>query len=159
MFKIFSRNFVYFRAASTRTVASLWWFFTMIIVASYTANLAAFLTVEQTFNVINNVEELADNKGNVQYGAKSSGSTRNFFAKADFETYKKMNKFMTDHPDLLVPQNIDGVQKVLDDNYAFLMESTSIEYQLARLCNLTQIGGLLDEKGYGIAMRKSKLAC
>ncbi|KAL5284003.1 GRIK3 family protein [Megaselia abdita] len=142
------------KASSTRTVASAWWFFQLIIVASYTANLAAFLTVEQTSSPINNVWELAENKGGVQYGAKQSGSTRNFFAKAEFATYNKMNEYMTKHPELLVSQNGDGVQKVLTENYAFLMESTSIEYQLARLCNLTQIGGLLDEKGYGIAMRK-----
>uniref|UniRef100_T1H3L3 Ionotropic glutamate receptor C-terminal domain-containing protein n=1 Tax=Megaselia scalaris TaxID=36166 RepID=T1H3L3_MEGSC len=108
-------------------------------------------------NPINDVEDLANNKGDVQYGAKASGSTRNFFAKADYDTYKKMNEYMEKNPDLLVPQNGDGVQKVLNENYAFLMESTSIEYQLARLCNLTQVGGLLDEKGYGIAMRKSKI--
>lgn len=35
------------------------------------------------------------------------------------------------------------------------MESTSIEYLTERNCMVTQIGGLLDEKGYGIAMRKS----
>ncbi|OTF83815.1 hypothetical protein BLA29_013825, partial [Euroglyphus maynei] len=34
------------------------------------------------------------------------------------------------------------------------MESASIEYVIERDCNLTQIGGLLDNKGYGIATRK-----
>jgi hypothetical protein len=32
------------------------------------------------------------------------------------------------------------------------MESTSIEYIVQRECNLTQIGGLLDNKGYGIGL-------
>lgn len=41
-------------------------------------------------------------------------------------------------------------------SYAFLMESTSIEYVIERNCELTQIGGMLDSKGYGIAMRQSK---
>ena len=36
------------------------------------------------------------------------------------------------------------------------MESTSIEYVIERNCQLTQIGGMLDSKGYGIAMRQSK---
>ena len=34
-------------AMSTRMVAGLWWFFTLIMISSYTANLAAFLTVER----------------------------------------------------------------------------------------------------------------
>lgn len=40
-------------------------------------------------------------------------------------------------------------------SYAFLMESTSIEYVIERNCELTQFGGMLDSKGYGIAMRQS----
>lgn len=52
-----------------------------------------------------------------------------------------------------------GVRKAYDENedYAFLMESSSIEYQTERHCEITQIGGLLDDKGYGIAMKKGKL--
>lgn len=42
-----------------------------------------------------------------------------------------------------------------DENYAFLMESTSIEYMVERNCDVAQVGGLLDSKGYGIAMKKS----
>lgn len=36
------------------------------------------------------------------------------------------------------------------------MESTSIEYVIERNCDLTQIGGLLDSKSYGIALRNRK---
>lgn len=36
--------------------------------------------------------------------------------------------------------------------YAYLSESTSIEYITERNCDLTQIGGLLDSKSYGIAL-------
>lgn len=50
--------------------------------------------------------------------------------------------------------NEDGLWKVQHENYAYLMESSSIEYITQRHCNVTQIGGLLDSKGYGIAMRK-----
>lgn len=38
--------------------------------------------------------------------------------------------------------------------YAFMMESTSIEFFVERKCDLTQIGGMMDSKGYGIAMRQ-----
>lgn len=36
------------------------------------------------------------------------------------------------------------------------MESTSIEYVIERNCELTQVGSMLDSKGYGIAMPPSK---
>jgi len=53
--------------------------------------------------------------------------------------------------------NNEGVERVQKGkgNYAFLMESTSIEYVIERTCELTQVGGLLDSKGYGIAMPPS----
>lgn len=35
------------------------------------------------------------------------------------------------------------------------MESTSIEYVIERNCDLTQVGGMLDSKGYGIALPPS----
>lgn len=37
---------------------------------------------------------------------------------------------------------------------AFLMESSSILYETERKCNLTQVGDRLDDKNYGIGMRK-----
>ena len=37
------------------------------------------------------------------------------------------------------------------------MESNSIQYQTERNCELTQIGGLLDSKGYGIAFTPGNL--
>lgn len=64
---------------------------------------------------------------------------------------------MMNHADeVLMGKNEDGLRKVQQENYAFLMESSSIEYIKQRECNVTQIGGLLDAKSYGIAMRKGR---
>lgn len=50
----------------------------------------------------------------------------------------------------LVKNNKEGITRVLTTDYALLMESTSIEYITQRNCNLTQVGGLIDSKGYGV---------
>lgn len=50
----------------------------------------------------------------------------------------------------LVKNSDEGIQRVLTTDYALLMESTNIEYVTQRNCNLTQIGGLIDSKGYGV---------
>ncbi|KAK6641282.1 hypothetical protein RUM44_012991 [Polyplax serrata] len=141
-------------AVSTRMVAGIWWFFTLIMVSSYTANLAAFLTIESTSSPFRNVEDLANQKV-IQYGAKKGGSTASFFQDSNYATYKKMWKYMQSNPDVFTSSNYEGLQRVLNENYAYLMESTSIEYLAERNCDITQIGGLLDSKGYGIAMRKN----
>nr|XP_017102043.2 glutamate receptor ionotropic, kainate 2 [Drosophila bipectinata] len=144
------------KALSTRTISAIWWFFTLIMVSSYTANLAAFLTIENPTSPINSVKDLADNVDDVQYGAKRTGSTRNFFLTSEEPIYIKMNEYMSNNPDMLVENNQEGVEKVKSGTkYAFLMESTSIEYNMVRECNLTKVGDALDEKGYGIAMVKN----
>ncbi|KAK9303596.1 hypothetical protein QLX08_004759 [Tetragonisca angustula] len=139
---------------STRMMAASWWFFCLIMVSSYTANLAAFLTVETVVSPFSNVEELAKKK-TIKYGAKQGGSTLMFFKDSNYSTYKEMYKYMKENEaDVLPPDNDIALTKVLREEYAFLMESSSIEYIIERYCNVTQIGGLLDAKGYGIAMKK-----
>ncbi|CAH1132878.1 unnamed protein product [Ceutorhynchus assimilis] len=139
------------KATSTRIVGGIWWFFTLIIISSYTANLAAFLTVERMITPIENAEDLAS-QTEIPYGTLESGSTMTFFRDSMIETYKKMWRYMENRkPSVFVPTYEDGIKKVLVGNYAFLMESTMLDYIVQRDCNLTQIGGLLDSKGYGIA--------
>ncbi len=49
-------------------------------------------------------------------------------------------------PDTFVRSYEEGVERVLNGSYAFLGESTMLDYLVQRNCNLTQIGGLLDSK-------------
>lgn len=66
------------RSLSGRIVGSVWWFFTLILISSYTANLAAYLTVERMVTPINSPEDLAA-QTDVQYGTLYHGSTWDFF--------------------------------------------------------------------------------
>ncbi|GIY94543.1 glutamate receptor ionotropic, kainate 2 [Caerostris extrusa] len=123
---------------STRAITSIWYFFCLIMISSYTANLAAFLTVEKLVSPIENVEDLANQKSTMG-------------------TYKRIYQFMEKHADeVYVNSNHEGIEKVKKGGYAYFMEATSIEYNTERECNLTQIGGLLDNKGYGIAVKKAR---
>jgi len=142
------------KAASTRIVGAIWWFFTLIIISSYTANLAAFLTVDKMITPIENAEDLARQK-EIAYGTLSGGSTMTFFRDSKIKTYQKMWDYMEyKKPSVFVKNYDEGVKRVKKGNYAFLMESTMLDYVVQRDCNLTQIGGLLDSKGYGIATPK-----
>ncbi|XP_059486426.1 glutamate receptor ionotropic, kainate 2-like isoform X2 [Neocloeon triangulifer] len=142
------------KAVSTRMVAGMWWFFTLIMISSYTANLAAFLTVERMDATIESAEDLAK-QTKIKYGAVSGGSTLSFFSNSNFSLYQKMWSFMeSTKPSVFVSSNGEGVERVAKSKrtYAFFMESTSIEYVVERNCDLQQVGGLLDSKGYGVAM-------
>lgn len=54
------------------------WAFTLIIISSYTANLAAFLTVQRMEVPIESVDDLADQTA-IEYGSMHGGSTMTFF--------------------------------------------------------------------------------
>ncbi|XP_025421709.1 glutamate receptor ionotropic, kainate 3-like isoform X2 [Sipha flava] len=142
-------------AVSTRLVAGIWWFFTLIMVSSYTANLAAFLTVESVTEPFKNVEDLVNNQNVIKYGLKQKGSTEEYFKESTNPTYKKIYNTVQNNPPLYMANNEMGVDTVLREDYAFFMESTSIEYVVERNCRLAQVGGLLDNKGYGIVMKKN----
>ena len=57
-------------------------------------------------------------------------------------------------PTVFTSTYAEGMKRVLKGNFAFLCESSMLDYVVQRDCNLTQIGGLVDSKGYGIATPK-----
>ncbi|CAH8625826.1 unnamed protein product [Schistosoma mattheei] len=138
-------------ATSTRIIAGFWWFFTLIVISSYTANLAAFLTVARMVAPIENAEDLAK-QTKIKYGSIQGGSTTAFFEESNFSTYKRMWQFMSSQKGLLMNNTVEAIKRVKREEYAFLLESTMNEYYTQRDCELMQVGGLLDSKGYGIGL-------
>lgn len=128
------------------------------MVSSYTANLAAFLTIENPSPIIENVQELYDKgqEGKITYGAKSIGSTIAFFRDAEEGTlYAKMYKYMEKNwNNVMMDSNDAGLNRAKNEKYAYLMESSTIEYIEQRHCNVAHVGSNLDQKGYAIAMKK-----
>jgi len=144
------------KAVSTRMVAGVWWFFTLIMISSYTANLAAFLTAAKMDSPINSADDLSS-QTKIKYGTYCCGSTFAFFRDSPIPTYTKLNAAMESaKPSVYTSGNAAGIDRVLkeDGMYAFFMEAAAIEYHIERNCDLKQLGGLLDNKGYGIALPK-----
>ncbi|XP_050678603.1 glutamate receptor ionotropic, kainate 2-like isoform X2 [Leptidea sinapis] len=140
-------------AYGTRAVASAWWMFALVMTSSYTANLATLLATKTSTELIHNVRDLVDNPHGITYGAKAGGSTFTFFELSNNELYRRMFTEMTKQEMPL--SNEEGIQKVMKEQYAFLAESTTIEYTIERNCEVTMVGEQLDSKGYGIAMKKN----
>lgn len=66
------------RSFSTRVLSGFWWFFSLILISSYTANLAAFLTVERMVSPIQSADDLAK-QTTIEYGTLAGGSSETFF--------------------------------------------------------------------------------
>lgn len=136
----------------------MWFFFALIIISSYTANLAAFLTMSRMDVSIESAADLAK-QTKIKYGGMTGGSTLAFFKESNFSLYQRMWSAMESaEPSVFVDSNEEGVERVEKSkgNYAYLMESTALEYIIEKNCNLTQVGGQLDSKGYGIALPPSE---
>uniref|UniRef100_A0A4W3J5Z0 Glutamate receptor n=1 Tax=Callorhinchus milii TaxID=7868 RepID=A0A4W3J5Z0_CALMI len=145
------------RSLSGRIVGGVWWFFTLIIISSYTANLAAFLTVERMVSPIESAEDLAK-QTEIAYGTLDSGSTKEFFRRSKIGVYEKMWSYMKSaEPSVFTKTTADGVAKVRKSKgkFAFLLESTMNEYiEQRKPCDTMKVGGNLDSKGYGVATPK-----
>ncbi|XP_015285270.1 PREDICTED: glutamate receptor 2 isoform X2 [Gekko japonicus] len=145
------------RSLSGRIVGGVWWFFTLIIISSYTANLAAFLTVERMVSPIESAEDLSK-QSEIAYGTLDSGSTKEFFRRSKIQVFDKMWTYMKSaEPSVFVRTTAEGVARVRKSKgkYAYLLESTMNEYiEQRKPCDTMKVGGNLDSKGYGIATPK-----
>ncbi|VEN59732.1 unnamed protein product [Callosobruchus maculatus] len=141
------------RSISGRIVGACWWFFTLILISSYTANLAAFLTVERMVAPINSAEDLAS-QTEVEYGTLYHGATWDFFRRSQLTLYSKMWEFMSSRKHVFVKTYDEGIKRVRQSKgkYALLIESPKNDYINEREpCDTMKVGRNLDSKGFGIA--------
>lgn len=71
-------------------MAATWWLFGFIVIASYTANLAAFLTVSRLGSVVENLNDLS-RQYKVKYAPLDATTTAVYFetmAKAEEQFYE-----------------------------------------------------------------------
>lgn len=143
------------RSISGRIVGSAWWFFTLILISSYTANLAAFLTIERLLTPIRSADDLVA-QSKISYGIYRGGATEQFFKQTKVATFEKMWKYMEANADrVIVNTDQEGVAKVRNSkhDYAYLLESPRNKFASQKKpCNTMKVGENLDTKGYGIAI-------
>jgi len=81
---------------SGRLVAATWWLFGFIIIASYTANLAAFLTVSRLETPVESLEDLSK-QYKIQYAPQNGSATAMYFERMAYieerfyEIWKEMS--------------------------------------------------------------------
>ncbi|XP_075241734.1 uncharacterized protein LOC142336706 [Convolutriloba macropyga] len=144
---------------SGRIIGTFWWFFTLIIIATYTANLAAFLTVTRMDSPIEGLTDLATQQ-KVVYGTVAGSSLEHFFEKqAEIDaTYKQIWKQMdSSRPQSMVSNVIEGYSRVKNGDYAFMWDYPVLQYQKKRYCELTTVGKPFNRKNYAFALPKNAI--
>lgn len=140
------------RTVSCRLLTSAWWFFGLIIISSYTANLAAFLTVTKIETPIKSITDLALQK-QVRYGTVRNTYAMSMFKNSQLEILQHMWYNMDAlHPDWMVGNTQEGIAKAKEGDYAFIWDAPINRHIATHECSVIATGEPFDEKGYGIGV-------
>uniref|UniRef100_A0A0A1XG63 Glutamate receptor, ionotropic kainate 1 n=1 Tax=Zeugodacus cucurbitae TaxID=28588 RepID=A0A0A1XG63_ZEUCU len=142
------------RGSAMRIFTAFWWIFSLLLSQTYIAQLAAFITTSKMDSSISSLHDLI-NQNKVQFGMLKGGSTQFLFSESNESEYRvAWNKMIGMKPDAFTASNKEGVDRVKRSpgRYAYLLETTALQYYLNRNCELKQIGEPFNEKHYAIAV-------
>ena len=142
------------KTVSGRILTGALWFFSLILITSYTANLAAFLTVSRLVTPVRSVGDLAG-QTRVKYGTVRNSYVSAFFGNSRLDFFQRMWHMMSQtEPASMVNSTEEGFYRVQSSNgdYAFLWDSTVIKHQTSEHCDLVEVGQSFDTRGYGFAI-------
>ncbi|KAL1491040.1 hypothetical protein ABEB36_011696 [Hypothenemus hampei] len=140
------------RSFSARVLGMVWAGFAMIIVASYTANLAAFLVLERPKTKLTGINDarLRNTMENLTC-ATVKGSAVDMYFRRQVEL---SNMYRT-----MEANNYDTAERAINDVkagnlMAFIWDSSRLEFEAAQDCELVTAGELFGRSGYGIGLQK-----
>ncbi|XP_048256856.1 glutamate receptor ionotropic, kainate 3-like [Haliotis rufescens] len=110
---------------SGRFILGFWWVFTILMVASYKANLVAFLTVNFVGKPIRNIDDLADQTA-IKPLVKQGSNLYQELQKGETETFRKLWAMVKTAPS--VKNNDEALDLVLTGDYALLTDQSQIEF-------------------------------
>ncbi|TDG47571.1 hypothetical protein AWZ03_006010 [Drosophila navojoa] len=140
------------RSFSARVLGMVWAGFAMIIVASYTANLAAFLVLERPKTKLSGINDarLRNTMENLTC-ATVKGSSVDMYFRRQVEL-SNMYRTMESNNYVTAEQAIQDVKK--GKLMAFIWDSSRLEYEASKDCELVTAGELFGRSGYGIGLQK-----
>ncbi|CAB3985655.1 glutamate receptor 2-like isoform X1 [Paramuricea clavata] len=142
------------KSPSGRLLAASFWFFVLLMISTYTANLAAFFTNKKPKNAISNLEDLSK-QSKIKYGVLKGGQIHNFLRRSNDTVYKKMVTDMTRFNSFANGAS-KGVKKARKGGFAYITEEPILEYYNSRSpCNTMLVKQLLEAKSYGFALAKN----
>ncbi|XP_036402753.1 glutamate receptor ionotropic, delta-1 [Megalops cyprinoides] len=145
-----------------RIVMGSWWLFTLIVCSSYTANLAAYLTVSRMDNTLRTFQDLSK-QTDLAYGTVRGSAVYDYFRAKGTNPLEQDSTFAelwrtiskNNGQDYSVSSPSEGIRKAKKGPYAFLWDKAVVEYAALTDddCTLTVTGNSMSSKGYGMALQ------
>ncbi|CAB3983880.1 glutamate receptor ionotropic, NMDA 1-like, partial [Paramuricea clavata] len=140
------------RSFSARVLGMVWAGFAMIIVASYTANLAAFLVLDRPKALVTGIDDahLRNPTTSFKYATVANSSVDDYFRRQ--VELSSMYTFMSSYN---VDAAEDGIEAVRSGELkAFIWDSPVLYHESSKDCSLTTAGELFGRSAYGIGLPK-----
>ncbi|KAG7489988.1 glutamate receptor ionotropic, delta-2 isoform X2 [Solea senegalensis] len=147
---------------ATRMMMGFWWMFALIVISSYTANLAAFLTITRIENSIQSLQDLSK-QTDLPYGTVMDSAVYDQVrskAMNPFERdpmYSQMWRMInrTGGGDNNVEESKEGIRKVKFGRFGFVWDAAVLEYVANNDedCSFYTVSSRAPDRGYGIAMQ------
>ncbi|CAJ1068966.1 glutamate receptor ionotropic%2C delta-2 isoform X1 [Xyrichtys novacula] len=147
---------------ATRMMMGFWWMFALIVISSYTANLAAFLTITRIENSIQSLQDLSK-QTELPYGTVLDSAVYDQVrskAMNPFERdpmYSQMWRMInrTGGGDNNVEESKEGIRKVKYGRFGFVWDAAVLEYVANNDedCSFYTVSNSAPDRGYGIAMQ------
>ncbi|XP_073321878.1 glutamate receptor ionotropic, delta-2 [Pagrus major] len=147
---------------ATRMMMGFWWMFALIVISSYTANLAAFLTITRIENSIQSLQDLSK-QTELPYGTVLDSAVYDQVrskAMNPFERdpmYSQMWRMInrTGGGENNVEESKEGIRKVKYGRFGFVWDAAVLEYVANNDedCSFYTVSNNAPDRGYGIAMQ------
>ncbi|XP_062504664.1 glutamate receptor 4-like [Corticium candelabrum] len=134
-----------------------WFFFCLVIVATYTANLAAFLTSKSFTTHINSIHDLAA-QTEIVYGTVRDTSIVDFLETSTLPVHRRLYNFISTTDHTLVETAEEAIERVHErtkGEFIFIWDEPILEYIASnRPCKSQVIGKRFSMHAYALAMPK-----
>ncbi|CAH8615311.1 unnamed protein product [Heterobilharzia americana] len=140
------------RSFSARVLGMVWAGFAMIIVASYTANLAAFLVLDRPEASISGIDDVRLRNPQKDFlFATIRGSPVEMYFKRQVEFATMYRVMETNNYDSVE----DAIQAIKSGSLkAFIWDSARLNYEVSVDCELITAGEVFGRNSYGLVMKK-----
>ncbi|XP_026125883.1 glutamate receptor ionotropic, delta-2 isoform X2 [Carassius auratus] len=147
---------------ATRMMMGVWWLFALIVISSYTANLAAFLTISRIENSIQSLQDLAK-QTDLPYGTVLDSAVYDQVRSKSLNPFERDPMYSqmwrminrTGGAENNVEESKEGIRKVKYGRFAFVWDAAVLEYVAINDedCSLYTVSNNVADRGYGIAMQ------
>ncbi|XP_075254270.1 glutamate receptor ionotropic, NMDA 1-like isoform X2 [Convolutriloba macropyga] len=143
------------RSFAARVLGMVWAGFAMIIVASYTANLAAYLVLERPESEITGINDarMRNPSDTYPYGTVSDSAVENYFRRKVEMT--NMYHFMQNYSH---PTQNEALHALKEGKIeAFIWDSAQLDYETSLDCDLMMVGDTFQKSGLAVALQKDSV--